>query len=94
MVKPALWKKLSREYEPENDKVIRVGDIEIYKNWKPWFANINELIGLAETIGGLPFVKLEYVRQWKEKMGREKDLGDVELIENYLQKKANLLKSQ
>lgn len=39
------------------------------------------LIDTAETIDGLPFVRLEHVRARKAAMGREKDLDDIALIE-------------
>lgn len=60
--------------------------IELWKDWRPGIWDIEKLIKEAEIIDGLPFVKLEYVIQWKKLLGREKDLHDIELIEKYLAK--------
>lgn len=66
------------------DKYLRVGDIEIWQNWRPEDWDIGALIKNAEIIDGLPFVKLEKVLKWKEMIGRDKDKKDIELIRNYL----------
>ena len=60
-----------------------IGNIEIFNNWLP-FKDINVLIDSADIIEGFRFVKLEYVLEWKKFLGREKDLIDIKLIENYL----------
>lgn len=59
-------------------------DIEFLKSWGPGEWNIQQLIDDAELIDGLPFVKLESVLKWKKLYGREKDLKDVERIEEFL----------
>jgi hypothetical protein len=59
-------------------------EIELWKEWRPEEWNIRELIGGAEIIDGLPFVRLEKVVEWKKIYGREKDLRDIEVIENFL----------
>ncbi len=43
-----------------------------------------ERIATAEIIDGLPFELLEYVLYYKRKMGREKDLKDIELIKAWM----------
>jgi hypothetical protein len=60
--------------------------IEFYKNWHPGDWDIDKLIQEAEIIDGLPFVKLEEVLKWKQLKRREKDIKDIELIENYFKK--------
>lgn len=45
---------------------------------------IPERIANAEMIEGLPFESLEYIIYFKRKMGREKDLNDIILIESSL----------
>jgi len=62
------------------------GRIEIYHDWCPGEWNIDELIDTAERVDGIPFVKLEYVIDWKKQKGREKDMKDLILIEEYLSK--------
>lgn len=59
-------------------------EIELWKDWEPGQWDIKRLIREAEIIDGLPFVKLEYVIEWKKQNGREKDLKDIETIENFL----------
>lgn len=71
-----------------NDEYLEKDGIEFYKNWYPgeeW--DIKKLINEAETINDLPFVKLEKVLKWKKLIMREKDIKDIELIENYLSNK-------
>lgn len=61
--------------------------IEFYKNWYPGDWDINKLIQEAEIIDDLPFVRLEEVLKWKKLKGRDKDIKDIELIEEFLNKK-------
>lgn len=42
--------------------------------------SVAQRIAQAEIIEGLPFESLEHVLYYKRKMGREKDLKDIELI--------------
>jgi len=84
IVKPELWKELKEKYKPK-DRVIKIGKIEIYKDWLPWIKNTNKLIDDADVIKGFRFVKLKYVLQWKKAFARKKDLEDIELIKKYLQ---------
>jgi hypothetical protein len=60
--------------------------IEFYKNWHPGDWDINKLIQEAETINDWPFVKLEEVLKWKKLKMREKDIKDIELIEEFFNK--------
>jgi hypothetical protein len=45
-------------------------------------------IASADIIEGLPFESLEHVLYYKRRMGREKDLNDILLIENFLREHA------
>jgi len=86
IVKADLWKELSKKYSPEkmkNNSVIRIGGIEIYDNWLPWFDDVNVLIDDADIFGRIRFVKLKYILEWKKAHGREKDKRDVMLINRY-----------
>ena len=85
IVKDNLWNKLIKEYSFNEDKgSIEIGKIEIFNNWLPWFNDVNKLIDSAEIIDGFPFVRLDYVMEWKSKLGREKDFKDLSLIKNYI----------
>ena len=86
VVTPALWKKLVKIYEPnaQNGRIIKLGRIEIGKDYKPWFDNTSELFKKSDLIKGHRFVNLKLVIIWKEKFGREKDKKDIELIKKYM----------
>ena len=86
IVKPDLWNVLRKKYLIRNEKIeyIKIGNIEIYKEWSPWFDDINQLIDEADIIDGFRFVKLKRVLEWKKAFNREKDKKDIELINNYL----------
>lgn len=88
IVKQDLWEKLEKKYEvkEQDNSVIKIGNIEIYKSWKPWFDDVDNLINEADIINEIRFVKLERVLEWKRKFNRGKDRRDIELIDNYLNK--------
>lgn len=65
---------------------IQIGNLEIGNTWLDESSQVDEMIDSAEIIDDFPFVKLEYVLEWKKKMRREKDLKDIQLIEEYLKK--------
>lgn len=48
----------------------------------PLAPTIAERISQAEQIEGLPFETLAHVRYYKQKMGRDKDLKDISLIDS------------
>jgi len=64
---------------------LRMGEIELWKDWGPGRWDIKKLIEEAEIIDGLPFVRLEDVIAWKKEYTREKDLKDIKMIEKFLQ---------
>ncbi|OQA37067.1 MAG: hypothetical protein BWY53_00151 [Parcubacteria group bacterium ADurb.Bin326] len=86
IAREGAWKKLADKY-PENvksDKEIVIGKLSIFRNWLPWFSDVEELIDSADIIDGVRYVKLENVKKWKEAYGRTKDLEDVKQINKYL----------
>jgi hypothetical protein len=72
---------------PRGDDYLENGEIELWKNWRPGEWDVQKLIDEAEIIDGLPFASLESVVTWKRMSAREKDLKDVEVIENFLKAK-------
>jgi len=90
VVKNQLWKKLIKNHKvyfsQMGGECLHLGEIEIFHDWKPWFDNSEELINSSDIIDGIRFVNLKYVLQWKIIFGREKDLKDIRLIEEYLKK--------
>jgi hypothetical protein len=59
-------------------------DIEILWKWEPGEWDVDKLIKDAETIDGLPFVKLEHLISYKEMRKSERDIRDLKLIEKYI----------
>ncbi len=56
----------------------------MWKDWYPGEWDVSDIIAKAEIIDGLPFVTLDTVVKWKKLKGREKDIRDIELIEEFL----------
>jgi hypothetical protein len=54
--------------------------------WKNYRVENDELIGNAEVIDGVPFMRLEEYLKYKKCLPRMKDKRDVTLIEEYLAK--------
>jgi hypothetical protein len=79
------WKPREFKVNERYVKIIENEGIELYKDWGPGEWDIHRLISGAEVFDGLPFVKLEEVIKWKKLSRREKDLKDLQLIEDYLQ---------
>lgn len=52
-------------------------------------ASVEEQIKTADIIRNLPFLRLDLLKRFKQKMGREKDMKDIELIDKYLSTVAN-----
>lgn len=57
--------------------------IEIVKEWLFMRWRKEEIIKTADTINWFPFMNLEYLKERKSKMWRDKDKKDLELIKNY-----------
>lgn len=55
-----------------NRKILYSVNVEIFENW---------IEGTVEMIGGVPVVSADGLIQMKKKLGREKDLADIALIE-------------
>jgi hypothetical protein len=93
IVTDILWSHLAEDYGiTEEDGIQR---IVLVKNLIEAFGNasyvsqikftdapsVSERIDMAEMIEGLPFECPEHVIFFKRKMGREKDLNDIRLLE-------------
>ncbi len=93
VVSDRLWKKLSEKYEildgdPGTKKMYIPTSIEILGG--PSFISdgqtptVEEMIKGAEFINGYPFMTLQYTIFFKLRRGREKDLRDLLLIEDWM----------
>ena len=89
VVTDSLWRKLKKKYSVEEKEVcdiIKIGEIDILGNFKfndPKYTSENQVQN-ADIFLGKRFVNLETVVYFKKKLGRDKDLKDIELITQYL----------
>lgn len=66
------------ELLPDGTRKITCGiDVEIFENW---------LYDSIHTIEGIPVISLNGLIEMKKHLGREKDLHDIQLIQNFLVK--------
>lgn len=87
-----LWDQLAKNnpvvMSGKTENII-FGDMQILGNGSmyrvPEIAPIDKMIKTAEIIGDHRFLTLQLVRKFKLNQAREKDLKDVELIDEYLQ---------
>ena len=87
IVKNELYDKLRQKYKEVELSHIKIGeDIEIFSSSNSLMDDSDKVINRAEIFNGFKFIRLDDLIKWKEKMGRIKDLKDIELIKEYLAK--------
>lgn len=77
------------EEEERHSKIfLKKGKIEINPklDWDEFPVTAQEAISSALIVGNIPFMNLKHTRQFKQALGREKDIKDIQLIEEYLAK--------
>lgn len=90
VVSPELFARLRdtegwAAQEKYNATVLLMGDVEAWEDWgandEASFANLykDSLI-----VGGVHFANPQYVLAWKKQRNREKDIKDIQLLEEYL----------
>lgn len=91
IVKKGLFDNLKKDSkwrcgvkENTGSEFLEKDGVEIVCEWEFPDFNVNDLIDESEIIMGLPFVKLQYIVEWKKKKKRKIDLEDIEVITNYL----------
>lgn len=78
-----LWNILTKKHKPETNnglaKIVLLGGLveilgqgSFFNNLDPEYPTVELQIETAKIINGLPFIKLKYIRQFKEKLGRKK----------------------
>lgn len=93
IVTDKLWSELATKY-PVLDlgdcKSIKTGNLEILGDFKgDRLYSTEEQIDKADLIGGHRYVNLGMIKEFKKALGREKDVRDLELIDNYLKTASN-----
>lgn len=79
------WQQIDKG---DQDKPFTYDVFEAHDSWNyaSYNPTLQQLLATAKVVEGIPFVSLQEVRQWKVVSGRPKDLQDVALIDNYLQR--------
>jgi hypothetical protein len=76
LVECYLRKGCKYQVVDDNSRIVEVNDkIEILENW---------IVDKIEFIDGLPVGSLESIRKQKSELGREKDINDIKLIDEYI----------
>ena len=72
--------KNQRQYLVKHD-----GSVEIWDGWEidGRVVEYDELLDYAVEYDGVKFVSLDFLRRWKNWRGREKDIQDVRLIDEW-----------
>ena len=72
--------KNQRQYLVKHD-----GSVEIWDGWEidGRIVEYDELLGYAVEYDGVKFANLDFLRRWKNWRGREKDIQDVRLIDEW-----------
>ena len=85
VVTDSQFKKLLADYPETKPGNIRFGNgIEIWSEKESLLNNPGRVIARADTIDGFRYISLDDLLIWKKKMGRPKDLKDIELINKYI----------
>jgi hypothetical protein len=89
-----LWDELMVKGEPFDENGIAkiriapnieaLGEGSFYSDYFEDAPSVDEQIKQCEIIDGLPFVRLKTIIYFKEKVGRDKDKKDIELIQQYI----------
>ncbi|MEW8995663.1 hypothetical protein [Clostridium sp.] len=77
LVELFLKKGCKYTVEKDNSRIVQINDtIEILENWF-----VDEIVFIA----GLPVGSLESIKKQKVQLGREKDIKDIRLIDDYIE---------
>lgn len=93
IVCPEVWNKLIQEYpitKEDNFESIYIGNIQVLGrgSWftDPNYGSVKDDINNADIINENRYVKLDKILTIKRLKKRDKDIKDVKLIEEYLEK--------
>ncbi len=78
-----LFEKLKEKHKEKDPGHIVIGNIEFYADCQSAISNPLKVIKRAEEIQGFKFITLKDLIDWKKKLGRDKDLKDIQLIKKY-----------
>ena len=95
LVTPKLYTKLLKEGYKQctceqclstSRLMLSKDNVEILPNFMfgNYIGDTKKLISDADMINGFPFIKLEEFIEFKRELGREKDIIDIKLMQDYL----------
>ncbi len=91
VVKKKLWDKLSKIYPVTVKNIgnrkrefILIGHIDLAYSMVAFFDDCEKVIDRADLVEGYRFVNLDDTKYWKSYLNRDKDVKDLEKIEEYL----------
>lgn len=67
--------------EKLGDEVLLGADLEIWRGWPPY--DYAQLMRESQVLGGVHFVATKQLIAWKRGRGSQKDLADIEKLEEY-----------
>lgn len=98
VITPNLWSELIKKFKVTTDNEWGIetlsidGQMEILNPKDSIYGNseavsFEDLLTQADEIDGIKYINLDHLKKVKAWLGREKDLKDIELIDEYLSKK-------
>lgn len=97
IVTESLWNEMIKKYKVViisfGVEILELEDnIEIVNPSQSIYGNskiipINDIFKKADIFDGVRFINLDHLKKIKKELGREKDLKDIHLIDNYLKLK-------
>ena len=72
----------------DGDRRLEFSHFDTHTSWKmgDYDPTLEDLLEDAISIDGIPFARLEEVRKWKAILARPKDIADIRLIDDWLEK--------
>lgn len=89
-VSKELYKELEKRgwtkiHKGSKDEPLTHELFEAHDNWdfSPYNPSFKDVFSRAVDVEGVVFASIEDVRKWKESSGRQKDIADMKLIDEY-----------
>lgn len=91
LVRDSLWDKLCIKYPDNvNGDYIDINGVSFTRTSKGFLGDIDEAICKSDVIDGYNILSILETKNWKEKVGGERHLADVKIIDEYLEKKGRI----
>jgi hypothetical protein len=84
IVSNELWKRIEGDHRKDDRGMVALSEHIETSNSVPYVDDAEAWIADADVIDGIRYVRLVRMLEWKKKMGREKDMRDIELILDYM----------